>query len=185
METLVLDMSYMPVAKVNWQRAVTLLFLGKVEVIEEYEDREIKSVTFSIKMPSIVRFIKAFGSKKKAIKFTRENVLARDNSKCQYCGTTVERYKSTYDHVVPRAQGGKTIWENVVIACMDCNQKKGSKTPEQAGMKLLSKPVRPKKLPPHAKISQMWKKGEPEAWKTFLRDVVASYKYWNDELEQG
>ena len=65
METLVLDQSYLPVARCPWQRAVTLLFLGKVEVVEEYEDQEIRSVTFSIKMPSVVRFVNAIRRKKK------------------------------------------------------------------------------------------------------------------------
>src|ERR1043166_2750823 len=117
METLVLDASYVPVARVHWQRAVTLLFMGKVEVVEEYEDRSIKSVTFSINMPSIVRFIRAMRSKKKAVKFSRENVFARDHGTGQYCGDRLLRPEATYDHVIPRAQGGKTEWDNVVMAC--------------------------------------------------------------------
>ena len=180
METLVLDASYVPVARVHWQRAVTLLFMGKVEVVEEYEDRSIKSVTFSINMPSIVRFIRAMRSKKKAVKFSRENVFARDHGKCQYCGDRLLRPEATYDHVIPRAQGGKTEWDNVVMACTPCNQKKGNRTPAQAGMKLLSTPVRPKKLPDQVRVTFMWKKGMPDSWQQFL----SSYHYWNDELEQ-
>jgi 5-methylcytosine-specific restriction endonuclease McrA len=181
METLVLDTSYIPVAKVHWQRAVTLMFQGKVEVIEEYEDREIKSVTFSIKMPSVVRFLRAVRSKKKAIKFSRENVYTRDNGKCQYCGHKVPRHEATYDHVVPRAQSGTTVWENIVICCVPCNQKKGNRTPAQAGMKLLSVPGKPKKLPDHMNITLMWGKNMPDSWKQFL----SSYHYWNGELEEG
>lgn len=181
METLVLDTSYIPVARVHWQRALTLLFMGKVEVVEEYEDREVRSVTMTIKMPSVIRFIRAMRSKKKAIKFSRENVYARDNGKCQYCGHKTARPNATYDHVVPRAQGGKTEWTNIVIACTDCNQRKGNRTPAQAAMKLLSTPVRPKKLPESVHITIQWRKGDPVSWK----DWLASHHYWNDALEEG
>jgi 5-methylcytosine-specific restriction endonuclease McrA len=180
METLVLDTSYIPVARVHWQRAITLLFQGKVEVLEEYENREIKSVTYSIKMPSIVRFLRALKSKKKAIKFSRENVYTRDNGKCQYCASRLPRPEATYDHVVPRAQGGKTEWDNVVICCVECNQRKGNRTPAQANMRLLATPVRPKKLPDHMRITVTWRKGMPESWKEWLRD----FHYWNGELEE-
>lgn len=178
METLVLDPSYMPVARVHWQRAVTLFFMGKVEIVEEYEDKEIKSVTFSIKMPSVVRFLKAIRGKKKAIKFSRENVYARDNGQCQYCASKITRAEATYDHVTPRAQGGQTNWENIVIACVPCNQKKGGKTPTQAGMKLRSVPVRPKKLP-EMRFTLIWRKGMPQSWTNWVRDIV----YWNGELD--
>lgn len=181
METLVLDTSYMPVARVHWQRALTLLFMGKVEVVESYEDREIRSMTFSIKMPSIIRFLRAMKSKKKAIKFSRENVYSRDHGKCQYCGNKVPRATITYDHVVPRAQGGVTEWTNIVISCGTCNQKKGNRTPAQASMRLLSTPVRPKKLPDHTHITIQWRKGDPLTW----RDYLASHHYWNSELEEG
>ncbi len=178
METLVLSAGYEPVARVHWQRAVALLFQGKVEIVEEYEDQEIRSVTFSIKMPSVVRFLRAVRGKKKAIKFSRENVYARDGAKCQYCLKKVERNEVTYDHVRPRSQGGTTVWENVVICCVDCNQKKGGRTPEQAKMKLHSLPVKPKKLP-EIRVTVVWRKGMPESWRTWLRD----FQYWNGELE--
>ncbi len=181
METLVLDTSYIAVARVHWQRALTLLFLGKVEVVEEYEDKLVRSVSFEIKIPSIVKFIRAMKSKKKAVKFSRENVYTRDNGKCQYCNCKVARPEATYDHVLPRAQGGKTEWTNIVIACMACNQKKGNRTPEVAKMKLLSTPVRPKKLPDHVKLTVQWNPSMPPSWKDFL----ASHHYWNDSLEEG
>jgi 5-methylcytosine-specific restriction endonuclease McrA len=168
METLVLDTSYVPVARVHWQRAVTLLFMGKVEVVEEYEDKQIKSVTFSIRMPSIVRFIRAMKSKRRAVKFSRENVYARDSGKCQYCALRLSRPEATYDHVLPRAQGGLTTWDNVVICCVPCNRRKGNQTPAQARMKLLSTPSRPKKLPDHVRITVAWRKGDPELWKQWL-----------------
>jgi 5-methylcytosine-specific restriction endonuclease McrA len=179
MDTLVLSQGYEPVARVHWQRAVTLLFMGKVEVIEEYEDQDIKSVTFSIKMPSVVRFIQALRSKRRAVKFSRENICARDNGRCQYCNQKVPRAVGTYDHVIPRAHGGLTNWENVVWACASCNQKKGGRTPAQARMKLLSVPVKPAKLP-DVRFTMSWKKDMPVSWQQFLTD----FQYWNGELEQ-
>lgn len=179
METLVLDTSYRAVARVHWQRAITLFFLGKVEVIEEYEGKQIRSVTFSTGIPSIVRFLKRMVSKKKAVKFSRENVYTRDQGKCQYCGCKVARPESTYDHVIPRAQGGKTVWDNIVIACMPCNQKKGNRTPAMAKMTLLSTPVRPKKLPDNVNITIQWNPSMPISW----RDFLISHSYWNGELE--
>ena len=180
METLVLNPGYEPVARVPWQRAITLLFLGKVEVVEEYEDKEIRAVTFIVKMPSVVRMLRALRGGKRGVKFSRQNVYLRDGGKCQYCGRAVRRTELTYDHVLPRALGGRTTWENIVTACVACNQMKGGRTPEQAGMKLRSLPVKPKKLPDAIRLTFTFRKGMPETWKTWLR----SYAYWNGELDE-
>jgi len=180
METLVLSAGYEPVARVHWQRAVALLFQGKVEVVEEYDDKEIRSITFTLKMPSVVRFLRAIRGKKKAVKFSRQNVYARDGGRCQYCVGKVGRSEATYDHVVPRAHGGKTTWENIVIACVPCNQRKGGRTPAQAGMRLRTLPVRPKKLPELLTVTFTFQPGMPDSWRTWLRDIA----YWNAELEE-
>ena len=118
--------------------------------------------------------------KKRAIKFSRHNVWARDGGRCQYCGARVHRDEFTYDHVVPRARGGKTEWANVVVSCVPCNQKKGGRTPEQAGMALRSMPVRPKKLPDAGGLGIPWREGMPESWRAWLRDTV----YWTATLEE-
>jgi len=180
METLVLNPGYEPVARVPWQRAVTLLFLGKVEVVEEYADRDIRSVTFVFKMPSVVRLFRALRGARKVVKFSRENVYARDRGTCQYCDTRVARHEATYDHVVPRSQGGRTTWTNIVIACVRCNQRKGGTAPEQAGMKLRCAPVKPKKLPDTFRITLTFGKGVPESWKAWIQ----AYAYWNTELDE-
>ena len=144
METLVLNATWQPVARITWQRAITLLFLGKVEVVEEYEDKSIRAVTFEVKMPSVVRFLRMLKRRKAIVRFSRENVYARDHAQCQYCGKTVSRPEATYDHVHPRSQGGGTHWENIVIACVPCNQRKGGRRPEQTrGMQLLFVPYAP------------------------------------------
>jgi 5-methylcytosine-specific restriction endonuclease McrA len=178
--TLVLDASYQPVAVISWQRAVTLLFEQKIEVIEEYEDAFIRSVTIELKMPSVVRFLKAIRGRRRAIKFSRDNVYVRDGGRCQYCNDKVSRAKATYDHVLPRAMGGHTNWSNVVICCYGCNQKKACRTPEQAHMKLLSIPVKPKKLPESLRFTFTIQKNTPDSWKQW----VASVAYWGSELDQ-
>src|SRR5262245_53600140 len=128
MDTLVLNSTYEPLCRISWQRAITLIFNGKVEVVDEYEDKTIRSVTFELKMPSVVRLLRLPRCRKPVISFSRENVYASDSGKCQYCTKPVTRSEATYDHVLPRALGGKTSWDNIVIACVPCNQRKGGRT---------------------------------------------------------
>src|SRR5262245_8358214 len=115
--TLVLSQGYEPVKIVSWQRAITLLFLGKVEVIEEY-DRNIKTTSLVIKIPAVVRLLGVFRRHKKPVKFSRVNIYGRDDYRCQFCGAKKSINELTYDHVLPRAQGGKTTWTNIVTACV-------------------------------------------------------------------
>ena len=180
MQTLVLNATWQPVARIPWQRAITLLFLGKVEVVEEYEDKTIRSVTFEVKMPSVVRFLRMLKRRKPVIRFSRENVFARDYGQCQYCGKAVTRPEATYDHVLPRSQGGGTHWENIVIACVPCNQRKGGRTPDQARMKLKVVPVKPTRLPDTLRLTFAFQKGMPSTWANWLRDMT----YWHGSLEE-
>src|SRR4029079_15722131 len=120
-------------------RALTLLTLGKVEVLEEY-GWHVRAATLVIKVPAVVRLLRMFRRRKQPVKFSRVNIFARDHYKCQYCGTTKKIVELTYDHVVPRHQGGKTEWANIATACQDCSLRKGARTPEQAGMTLKSRP---------------------------------------------
>ncbi len=178
-QTLVLDCGFFPVACVSWQRAVTLLWEGKVEVIEEHEDKVVRSVTIEFKLPSVIRFLRAVRGKKRSIKFSRENVFSRDKGRCQYCKSAVSRSEFTYDHVTPRAQGGETRWENVVVCCTACNQRKGGRTPGQAGLQLTVAPVKPHSLPDVFRLT--FRVGYPDSWKTWIRDVA----YWHGELEHS
>jgi len=179
MDTLVLSHAYVPVARVGWKRALTLLFEGKVEVIEEYEDRMVRSVTLEFRVPSIIRFLRKIRDRKRAVKFSRENVYARDHGCCQYCGNRVVRPEATYDHVIQRSQGGHTRWENVVICCTPCNQRKGGRTPAQAGMPLRSVPTKPKSLPETLRLTFLFDRNAPLSWRQFAQ----SYAYWNAELD--
>jgi len=169
--TLVLDQSFMPIATIGWQRAITLLTLGKIEVIEEY-DREVRSRYLAIKLPAVARLLSKFRRRKKAVKFSRHNILARDSWKCQYCGTRVSTSSMTVDHVVPRAQGGITRWENVVTCCQGCNAKKKDRTPAQAGMYLFKEPVKPTWVP----VFTIPLSGPiPDQWRDYI--------YWMGALE--
>jgi 5-methylcytosine-specific restriction endonuclease McrA len=170
--TLVLSQGYEPLKVIPWERAITLLFLGKIEVIEEY-DHDVRSTSLVIKMPAVVRLISAFRRHKKKVKFSRVNIFGRDKYKCQYCGDKGKLADLTYDHVVPKSRGGKTTWKNIVTCCYDCNSKKGDKSPQEAGMRLRKQPVQPSWLP-SMKIT-IRKEYAPSAW--------ASYLYWTSELE--
>lgn len=145
-QTLLLSPWYSPHKVISWQTAVCMLFLGKVEVVDEY-DEVLRAPSLTMKVPAVVRLKKAIGNMKRGVKFSKINVLTRDGFRCQYCGVKGKLEALNYDHVVPRSQGGKTVWENIVTSCYDCNTKKSNRTPEQAGMTLLSKPHKPKTLP--------------------------------------
>ena len=170
MQTLVLDTNYQPLGITTWERAITLFYQDKVEIVQEYADKWIHSVSFAMKMPSVVRFLKKVVKKVRKVKFSRENIFTRDKGKCQYCNNLIEREDFTLDHVFPKSMGGKTSWENIVVCCVSCNRKKANKTPEQAGMVLKIKPTKPKSL------FQMlrWENYMPQDWMSFM--------YWNGEL---
>ena len=172
-QVLLLNISYEPIKVIDWRKAITMLCLGKVEVIEEYT-RDIRSVSFTIKLPSVVRLLNVVKRRNKPVKFSRQNIYARDKYKCQYCGTKFPPEDLTYDHVLPRSRGGKTEWTNIVTCCVDCNRKKGGRTPREASMKLLKKPVRPSWVPALRLILGF--RTVPLTWREYI--------YWNVELTE-
>lgn len=171
--TLLLSQSYEPLELISWQRAFTMLTLGKVEVVEEY-DHDVRTVSVIFKVPAVVRLLRAFRRFRKPVKFSRVNIYARDKYRCQYCGTKAPISELTYDHVVPRAQGGRTTWTNIVTACYTCNRKKGNRTPEQANMRLRTAPVQPTWVP--AMTLRISTVSVPDAWRDYL--------YWTGDLSQ-
>jgi len=164
-QTLMLTPWMVPHRVISWQRAVVLFYLGKVEVLEEYDDR-IVAPSATLGTPAVVRLIKGNVSTKHKVRFSRVNVYTRDGFRCQYCGEKKAMDGLNYDHVVPRTRGGKTVWENIVTSCYACNDRKGSRTPEQAGMTLLRKPFKPTSLP-HAPILRS-EKNVPPSWENYL-----------------
>ncbi len=170
---LLLNITYEPLKVINWKKAVTMLTLGKVEVLEEY-GKEIHSVSFSIKLPSVVRLLRFVRRPKAPIKFSRQNIFFRDQYRCQYCGKRYPSSELTWDHVLPKARGGKTEWENLVTCCVDCNRKKGGRVPSEASMALVKKPTKPTWLPV-LKITLHFSR-MPLSWRDYI--------YWNVELEE-
>jgi 5-methylcytosine-specific restriction endonuclease McrA len=172
--TLLLNQGFEPIKVISWQRAISLLFLGKVEVLEEY-DHNVRSVNLVIKIPAVVRLLRAFRRHARPVKFSRVNIYARDNYRCQYCNRKASISDLTYDHVKPRSQGGMTEWTNIVTCCYQCNRKKGGRTPDEAGMKLLARPTQPNWVP--AVAIRISLRSVPEAWQDYL--------YWTGELDKS
>jgi len=139
---LVLNASFEPLSLISVQRAVVLLLREKAEAIENDVSRYMRAERFSLPMPLVIRLVH-YVSIPRRLKapLTRKTLLSRDEYTCQFCGTTAGPL--TVDHVLPRSRGGQTSWENCVTACLRCNHRKGSKTPEEAAMHLRQKPVRP------------------------------------------
>jgi 5-methylcytosine-specific restriction endonuclease McrA len=174
--TLLLDAGYAPVSIIPWHRAITLLWLGKVEVVEEY-DREVRSPSIAVRLPAVVRLIRRFVRGKRRVRFSRQNIFLRDHGKCQYCGDDLAMEDCTFDHVLPRVRGGKTCWTNVVLACMPCNRIKGARTPEEARMVLRHAPRVPHDIP-YVVFKLRLLSDVPVQW----RDYLASLEYWTATL---
>ena len=139
------------------------------------DDDWIRTVSCEIQVPRVIRLMDYDRLPKQTVKFNRRNIFARDNNQCQYCGKKFPTSELSLDHVLPRSQGGKTTWENIVCACVDCNVRKGGRTPKQAHMTLIRKPEKPKRSPLLClKLTQR----KYQTWQSFLDSA-----YWNVELK--
>lgn len=139
---LVLNQSFEPLQILSARRAVVLVITGKAERLEDSE-RVICSPSLRIIVPCVIRLCRYISKPwVHTVAFTKKNILKRDGFICQYCGRDGGE-RITIDHVIPKSMGGRTIWENVVSACLPCNLRKGNKTLTEAGMRLLRKPTRP------------------------------------------
>jgi len=169
MKVLTLSSTYEPLGVIDWEKAITLVFSGKVHAVSEY-DREIHSPTCSMKIPSVVAFKHSKGRRVKSVRFSRKNVWIRDEGRCQYCKSHVSIKSFTLDHVVPRTLGGSTIWTNVVTCCASCNQKKGDKLLHKCGMTLYKVPTKPSSLPyvQDVEFFYNFQNTVPEDWKFWL-----------------
>ncbi|NVJ02218.1 HNH endonuclease [Myxococcus sp. AM001] len=188
---LVLNRYYQPVHVTSVKRAFTLLYLGVAKAIDSqyrlYEFADwaelsatqdcITTIERTIRVPRVLVLSAYDHLPRGRVRFSRLNIYARDNDTCQYCGKSLPRSELNLDHVMPRTQGGKTTWENVVCSCVPCNLRKGGRTPEQAHMKLLKKPVRPRWTPLFRGASR---KVTYREWLPFLH--LADASYWNVEL---
>ena len=198
-KVLVLNRMYTAVRVVSARRAFTLLCKRIAEVVHiddgryvnydfdswqeisefrsQYERDQhdwIRTPRLEIAVPKIIRLLSYDRFPKQQVKLNRRNLYARDGNKCQYCGKYFPTRELTLDHVSPRVQGGEHTWENLVCACVKCNARKGGRTPQQANMHLIRKPVRPKRNPV---VMLRLGAAKYHSWKTFLNDA-----YWTVEL---
>ena len=118
--------NYLPLSTIDWQTAVKLFFLDKIQVLEWYDNWTVRSSKLEMRIPAVAVTRRGFG-KNGLMRFSRQNLYLRDLFTCQYCNETLDSRELTIDHVLPRSQGGITSWENCVTACKDCNSDKGSK----------------------------------------------------------
>lgn len=199
-KVLVLNRLYTAVRVISARRAFVMLFKQAAEVIAVEDGRylnydfdtwteiadlqkEFEPDTYSwvrtprleIAVPKIIRLFGYDRLPQQAVKLNRRNIYARDASRCQYCGKHFATKELTIDHVVPRVQGGAHSWTNLVCACMRCNTRKGGRTPGQANMKLIRRPIRPKRNPA---ITLRLGNAKYQSWKTFLNEA-----YWTVELK--
>ncbi len=139
---LVLNQSYEPLNICRVRRAVVLLYQNKAEMLENGSGF-IHSANFEFPVPSVIRLASMIKRPNQFVrKLTRLEVFKRDRYTCQYCGK--ETCQLTLDHIIPRYRGGEHTWENVVSACVPCNRRKAGRTPQEAGMRLIRQPSRPR-----------------------------------------
>ncbi|HXN42436.1 MAG TPA: HNH endonuclease [Myxococcaceae bacterium] len=189
---LVLNRLYQPVHVTSVKRAFSLLYQGIARAIDDQyklyefsdwaalsaaEHDSVATISRRIRVPRVLVLSAYEHLPKGRVRFSRLNIYSRDGDTCQYCGRKLPRSELNLDHVVPRSQGGKTSWENVVCSCVPCNLRKGGCTPEQARMKLMKRPLRPRWTPFFRGSARRVTYRE---WLPFL--TLAEASYWNVEL---
>lgn len=195
-KVLVLNRSFLPVHVTSVKRAFALLYQGVARAVDEqYRTFDFDSwrhlalemhherlgvVDGVIRVPRVLLLIAYERVPKRHVRFSRFNIYARDGNTCQYCGVRFSRAELNLDHVVPRSRGGASSWENVVCSCHACNRRKGGRTPDEAGMRLIRRPRRPE-WTPYTFDNFSFRRYHRE-WGPFLNTVDTAY--WNTELIQ-
>jgi len=189
--TLVLNRNWQPVNVATVARALVLLWNESARVVDpaDYQtydwkdwsklrprdgDLFVRAVRFRLRVPEVITLTGYERLPSAAVAFSRRNIYKRDRYTCQYCGVQPGTEELTIDHVVPRAQGGESRWDNCVLACLACNKRKADRTPEQARMRLRKQPVRPTWNPLYTAHEV-----RIESWSKFVSEA-----YWNVELEK-
>ncbi len=166
--------SYFPLSLWSWQESVKASFLGRVNIVSEY-DRVVRSPSFEMNLPSVIA-LKDYVRLDRRPAFTRFNVFLRDHFGCQYCGIEARSEDLTFDHVVPRSRGGRTTWTNVVAACQTCNLRKGDRLPAECRIH----PLRPAYEPTTYQLQENGRAFPPN----FLHESWSDFLYWDAELEE-
>lgn len=197
---LVLNRSYLAVHIINVRRAFALMLRELAEVIhieegqwanydfeswrevsefkaqfKEEDEDWVQSVNFELQVPRVIRLLRYDRVPKRTVRLNRRNIFARDENRCQYCGKRFPTSELSLDHILPSSRGGDTSWENLACACIDCNVKKGGRTPEEAHMKLIRPAVRPKQSP---LLAVKLDNPKYQSWRTFLNNA-----YWSVDLK--
>lgn len=135
----------------------------------------IRTVRFDLAVPRIIRVFSYSRVPRHQVKLNRRNIFARDHGRCQYCGKRFPTSELSLDHVIPRSQNGPMTWQNIVCCCLKCNVKKGGRTPDRAGMTLITNPVEPARSPV---LSIKLSDRRYHSWRHFVDEA-----YWNVELK--
>lgn len=190
---LVLNRHWSAVHVTNVRRALVLLFADHAHVVtedfsthdfESWRDlsqameraRKITTPSFQIALPDVIMLTRFGKCPPRQVKFSRRNIYVRDGQMCQYCGCFPPKDEITIDHVVPRSRGGRSTWENVVLACVKCNTRKGSRLLHEVGMKLLTEPCKPHWL---ACTQYHMRSDTSQFWQKFIDNA-----YWNVPLKE-
>lgn len=188
--TLVLNRNWQPVGVATVARSLVMLWSGTARVVDPdqfqlyswadwarlepgSDEPYVQTAAFRLRVPEVVTLQHFDKLPRPVVPFSRRNLFKRDQWTCQYCGTQPGSMDLTIDHVRPRSQGGVSSWENCVLACVSCNRRKADRTPEQAGLRLSKRPVRPRWKPCYAAANV-----RIESWARFVSEV-----YWNVTLE--
>jgi 5-methylcytosine-specific restriction endonuclease McrA len=172
---LVLNNNYEPLNICNLRRAMVLLWLGKAEVVR-YDSGQVRTVNGSIEIPAVVRLSHFVRRPMPELKLSRRGILARDKHTCQYCSH--KGSDLTLDHIVPRHKGGPTDWDNLVCCCLKCNNKKGNRTPAEAGMTLHKSPRKPRYVP-YIAYPRFMAAVQVDTWREFLVHYVKDLEATN------
>ena len=189
---LVLNRNWQPVNVASVARALTLLWNDNARVVcpDTYQlfdwsdwtavqpsadEPCVRAIRQNIRVPEVVALTIYDRLPKAHVAFSRRNIFKRDRYTCQYCGSRPRHDELTIDHVIPRAQGGQSTWDNCVLACVDCNHSKADRTPDQAGLSMKKVPKRPNWNPAYSRHSIRM-----DSWQKFLSDA-----YWNVELGEN
>ncbi|MEM7518571.1 MAG: HNH endonuclease [Planctomycetota bacterium] len=191
-DALVLNRSWLAIATTPVRHALSLVFTGAAKAIqpETYETHGfeswaalaippdepcVRTVTMELRVPEVIVLEEYNGIPRQTLPFTRRNLFRRDGYTCQYCGRKPGGNELSIDHVIPRSKGGRSTWENCVLACVRCNRRKANRFHEDCGMSLLQVPRAPRWTPTfEARLGRV-----KQSWERFV-----SERYWNAELEQ-
>ncbi|MCA8957513.1 MAG: HNH endonuclease [Planctomycetes bacterium] len=190
-QTLVLNRAWLAISTTTVRDALGLIFSGAAKAIrpETYETHTfeswadlavppeepcVRTVTLRIRVPEVIVLTRFEKMPNRTVAFSRRNLYRRDRYTCQYCGATPGGGELSIDHVVPRSRGGRSTFENCVLACTACNHRKANRTPREAGMRLRQAPRAPKWTP----ILQVGVARVRQSWEQFI-----SERYWEVPLE--